>query len=412
MFNYNNEDLDALCTEHQLNILSAYREAGSTTKAATLLNTTPTNVQSALKKIRRKAATRLKSLHDASINESTPEGYHIKGVSTMTTSAEGKPMWVKTNKDQLQQQHEMEIAAKAFADELPKIEPTQAPTQSETDTDLIPWFNIGDAHLGMLAHDKEVGHNFDLKIAERELCFALALMIKRAPETDRCVIQDLGDFSHYENIAAETSHSGHALDFDTRFHKMIKVYARTMRFIVDAALRKYKHADVIINQGNHSRVNDHWMAIMLRHVYENEKRIHVLPNESIFIPYRMGNTFVMTHHSDKCKGVKLAGVMANDFAQDWGETKYHYIDVGHVHHKSIAKEDNGAIIESFNQLAPADKYAHDGGWRSRSMLTTVLRSKTYGETGRFVLTAEEVKDRILRQEPGTEAQKRREVYSV
>lgn len=69
-------------------------------------------------------------------------------------------------------------------------------------------------------------------------------------------------------------------------------------------------------------------------------------------------------------------------------------------------------MESWNQLAPGDKYAHDGGWRSRACLTCVLRSKTYGEKGRITISAEEVKDIIDKAVPGAEALKRRAVYSV
>ena len=411
-FDYHNKDLDQLCTKYQLNILESYRKTASSYVTAEELGVSSASaVRSALKKIRKNANKHLSELHDATVNPVIPEGYHVKGASSAVRNADGLITWIKTDIDKVKQIEQAEIAIKSLCDDLPKINASEY-EQGESDIDLIPWFQIGDAHLGMLAHDKEVGHNFDLKIAERELCAAMIMLISRAPKTDRCVIQDLGDFSHYENYEGITSASGHALDCDTRFHKMITVYARTMRFIVTTALKKYKYVDVIINQGNHSRTNDHWIAIMLRTIYENEPRLHVLENESIFIPYRMGNTFVMSHHSDKCKGVKLAGVMANDFAQDWGETKYHYIDVGHVHHKQIAKEENGAIIESWNQLAPMDKYAHDGGWRSRQFLTVVLRSKTYGEKGRITITGEEVKDRLMRAEPGAECIKRREVYTV
>lgn len=320
-------------------------------------------------------------------------------------------MWVKTEKSALQQDRDMQIAAEVFASELPARE-AKPFNESELDTDLIPWFNIGDAHIGMLAHDKEIGESFDLKIAEAELCEAMGVLIDRAPQTNRCVIQDVGDATHFENYSGTTEASGHALDVDTRFHKMIEVYTRTMEFIVEKALSKYQYVDVIINQGNHSRTNDHWMGVMLRALYRNEPRLHVLPNVSVFIPYRMGNTFVMCHHFDKCKPAQAAGVMANDFAQDWGETKYHYVDGGHVHSNHQRTEVNGCVTESFNQIAAADKYAHDTGWRSRKCLTVVLRSKTYGETGRLMVSAEEVKDRIMALEPGTTAKKRRDVYSV
>jgi hypothetical protein len=182
--------------------------------------------------------------------------------------------------------------------------------------------------------------------------------------------------------------------------------------MIEACLTKFKYVDVIINPGNHSETNDYSSAIWLEMLYEKEPRVNILDNSCLFIPYRMGNTFVMTHHSHTCKPNKLAGVMANDFHQDWGETKYHYIDIGHVHHKNVSKEDNGAIVESFNQLAPADKHAHDHGWRSRSFLTVIRRSKTYGEKGREHLTAEEVQDRLHNLPAGTSVVKRRKVYTV
>lgn len=408
---YNDDGYLQFCSEHQKEHFLACRVTyGNQSAAARNLGVPRDSVRGSIRSIEAKAVKRGYSPKH-NLNRIVPDTLELTGLSDMQVNEHGKPIWYKYSKSQLNAMKAVDIACGSAIERLPSYEPSEF-VLPDADKDLIPWFNIGDAHIGMLAHDAEVGHNFDIKIAKRELMAALAIMISRAPQTDRCVIQDMGDMSHYENYAGETAHSGHALDFDTRFHKMISAYTDVMLFIVDRALNKFNHVDVIINQGNHSRVNDHWMAIMLRHLYKNDKRVHVLRNESIFIPYRMGNTFVLCHHTDKCKPTALAGVMANDFAQDWGESVYHYIDGGHVHHNQVTKEVTGAKFESFNQLAPSDKYAHDGGWRSRSLLTTVLRSKTYGETGRLTLTVEEVKDRILKAEPGTSAAVRREVYSV
>lgn len=403
-------------TDRQREILQAVDATSTRQEAADSLGISVRNVRMTLSRIRKNAERcGFDPKRGREYGFATP-GQPVSGYSTLVRLPEGDPHgrvleWVKTSKEQARQHQEMQIAAETFASELPAREPKQFNSPVE-DTDLIPWFNIGDGHIGMLAHDKEIGESFDLKIAEAELCEAMSVLISRAPQTERCVIQDVGDMSHYENSTATTEASGHALDYDTRFHKMIEVYTRTMEFIVEKALEKYKFVDVIINQGNHSRTNDHWMGVMLRALYRNEPRLTVLPNISVFIPYRMGNTFVMCHHFDKCKPANAAGVMANDFAQDWGETKYHYIDGGHVHSNHQRTEVNGAVSESFNQIAAADKYAHDHGWRSRKCLTVVLRSKTYGETGRLMITAEEVKDRIMMLEPGTTAHKRREVYTV
>lgn len=167
-----------------------------------------------------------------------------------------------------------------------------------------------------------------------------------------------------------------------------------MRFIIDKALEKANFVDVIVNQGNHSRTNDMWMAELLRVAYAHTDRVNVLNNDSVFIGYRMGSTFVMTHHSDKCRPARLASVMATDFATDWGETEYRYIDIGHIHHNMVLKEHPGVSIESFNQLAAKDKWANDGGYRSRQSITVIDRSRTYGEVGRRVLPIRRVRDLI------------------
>jgi hypothetical protein len=57
------------------------------------------------------------------------------------------------------------------------------------------------------------------------------------------------------------------------------------------------------------------------------------------------------------------------------------------------------VFESWNNLAPGDKYAHDGGWRSKQLMSLVLRSRTYGERGRTLMPAELVRDIIREKNP-------------
>ena len=391
-------------------VYAAIQEHGSQAKAAKALGI---NVRTLERRINR--AARQGYMPELDLTRKGPEFMRLGGFSDMRKNSDGLPIWYKFKEDQILQLEMMKGFCKEYLEDTPKIKVGKCKAKAEEGfdhNDIIPWFNIGDGHLGMLAHAAETGENFDLKIGERELCEAMSVAIERAPLSSRCVIQDMGDMTHYETNDGVTMGHGHALDFDSRYPKMIATYARVMRHIIETALDKYENVDLIINQGNHSRSNDQWMAVFMRHVYEGTDRLTVLNNDSVFIPYRMGNTFVMCHHSDKCKPGKLADVMATDFRQDFGEAAYKFVDIGHVHHRSVAKEMGDVTVESFNQLAAKDKYAHDGGWRSRSCLTTVIRSKTYGEVGRLRVTAEEVKDRIDRALPGTNAQKRRKVHTV
>ena len=134
-------------------------------------------------------------------------------------------------------------------------------------------------------------------------------------------------------------------------------------------------------------------------------------NDSVFIPYRMGKTLVTVHHSDKCPQARLLGVMTSDFRKDFGETDFHYIDIGHVHHHFVSKEHLSVITESWNHLAANDKWAHESGYRSRKAISVVYRSKTYGDVGRRVLGIDEIRSRISKV-MNTDADQKREVYCV
>lgn len=395
-------------TPRQREIAEAYNQHGSENRAAKALGVGKSCVNGALLALKKKAA-RMGYAPECNMTRTVPDGYVVKGVSTYYDK-DGKPsaQWVKSAIDPERMAEIMREMVQSFIDGVPRFDVNDGP--KDYSKDVIPWIQIGDAHLGMLAHASEIGENFDLQIAEREMCAAIGILIDEMPNCERAVINDLGDFTHAENFSATTEASGNSLDVDTRFPKMIKVYSRVLRFIVDKTLEKARHVDVIINQGNHSRTNDIWAAELLRVAYGHTGRVHILNNDSVFIAYRMGNTLVMTHHSDKCRPAQLAHVMTNDFRKDYGETEYHYIDVGHVHHGMVMKEHPGIFVESFNHLAALDKWAHDSGYRNRKSITVVLRSKTYGEIGRRVLPIQEIRDRL--QGVKQETPREREVYTV
>lgn len=317
------------------------------------------------------------------------EGFALKGYSEFTKTEHGTPIWLKTVKAE-------QDYWQGVAEAIRTVEPVKdvpLPT-GMPDGDIIPWLQIGDAHIGMLASEEETGANFDISIGEREICAAAAALIDAAPPCRRMVINDLGDATHYETFKGETEASGHALDFDTRYWKMVRAYIRITRFIVEKALAKAETVDYICNQGNHSRSNDIWIAATVDALYGATGRVNVLKNETPFIAYRMGKTLVVIHHGDKAKPERFRDVVVSDFGADWGETEFRYLDGGHVHH-SQRKELAGCLFESWNNLAPRDKYAHDGGWRSKACMSLVLRSRTYGEVGRHVMPIERVRDLIL-----------------
>ena len=382
------EALFEWCTPRQRELLEAINLHGSAKAASVALGINVGAASDAYIAVKKKAA-QAGYAPESGISHPVAQGFQLKGYSHLTKTASGENIWLKT--EAVRERWERAVTDSIANCAMRQINIPPPKVQTLDGADIIPWLNIGDAHIGMLAHKDEVGQNFDLKIAKIEILQAAFDLIDMAPDCERMVVNDLGDGTHYENMAAMTERSGHQVDFDSRFPKMIEAYLDIMEAIIEKALTKAVTVDVIINQGNHSETNDYWAAHYFRRLYGRlgSNRVNVLKNESPFIGYRMGNTFVLVHHGHKCKPEALRQIMSTDYRIDWGEAKFCYIDGGHIHHFS-AKELGGAQWESFNNLAPVDKYAHDGGWRSKQAMTLVLRSRTYGDIGRYKMPIEKV----------------------
>lgn len=375
-------------TEKQKQAIAAIEQAGSISAAARLLGIS----RSALRD--RVLCAAKPSEFREELDDRVADGFELRGYSQLTKTVAGDPIWLKTRRAERDYWQGIRQAIEGVA----PVDVDTLPTPPLPQSDIIPWLQIGDAHIGLLCSEAETGANFDITIAKREICAAAAALIDAAPPCERMVINDLGDGTHYETFKGETMGHGHALDYDTRYWKMIDAYVEICQFICERALAKAQTVDLIYNQGNHSESNDTWIAVTMRALYRNTPRVRVVPNESPFIAYRMGKTLVMVHHGHKAKPEACAKVMAEDYAADWGETAFRYIDGGHVHH-SQRKELPGCVFESWNNLAPRDKYANDGGWRSKQLMSLVLRSRTYGEVGRTLMPVERVRDIILAKHP-------------
>ena len=373
--------------------VEAFAQTGNKQAAADMLGWNVNTLKHRLRLAARKGFA-----PEAGLSHPVAEGFVLKGYSHLTKTASGENIWLKTEAIRERWEQAVFAAIENSATREINIPPPRVNTFDGRD--IIPWLNIGDAHIGMLAHKDEVGQNFDIKIAKAEILQAAFDLIDMAPDCERMVINDLGDGTHYENMKGMTERSGHQLDFDSRFPKMIDAYLDIMESIIEKALHKARTVDVIINQGNHSETNDYWAARHFRRLYSRlgNNRINVLENASPFIGYRMGKTFVLVHHGHKVKPETLRQIMSTDFKIDWGESDFRYIDGGHIHHFS-AKELGGAEWCSFNNLAPMDKHAHDGGWRSKQAMTLVLRSRSYGDIGRYKMPIEKVWNKIRKTHP-------------
>jgi UDP-2,3-diacylglucosamine pyrophosphatase LpxH len=372
--------LKEYATPRQLEIIEAIERTGSQRGAAKELGLARGTIFNLMKAVTKRAAKAGYS-PDHDMTRTVPDGFLVKGVSTMYDK-EGNiaAQWVKSSIDRERQTQILTEAIGAMADALPKVAPRPEPT-GEFDTKLMACYPIGDAHIGMLSWPEETGEDWNLDLAERMHCTAMAHLVESAPASEEATIINLGDWFHADNLEGVTSRSGHNLDMDSRYAKMARVGVKIMRQCIESALSKHKRVRVINAVGNHDDTGSLMLSICLANVYENEPRVTIETSPSAFHYFRHGKCLVGIHHGHSTKAERLPGVMAADRAKDWGESEFRYWWCGHVHHQSM-KDYAGVSVESFRVLAAKDAYAHWGGYRApRDMKCIVLHSE-YGEVAR------------------------------
>ena len=329
--------------------------------------------------------------HD--MTKSVPDGFRLKGTSTLYDE-DGKPklQWVKTTIDQERQAELIREACQAMSEDLPQVQPRKA--NSSYLAHLLAAYPIGDAHIGMRAWGEETqGSDWDLSIAERVQCGAMAALVDMAPACEQALIINCGDWFHADNMEGTTSRSGHILDVDGRYAKMIRVGVKVMRQCIESALMKHARVRVCNVIGNHDDTGAIWLSIALSHIYANEPRVTIDTSPAPFMYHEHGKVLIGMHHGHSCKPDRLPGVMATDQAQAWGRTEFRYWYIGHVHHQSV-KEYSGVTVESFNTLTAKDAYSAWGGYRAQQNMKCIIHHAEFGEVGRHTVNPNMLKGEV------------------
>ena len=380
--------IDYCNTELQKQCARAVEDHGSERAAAKALGVSRDTLRGSLRSPRhrmRKAAEDARQGYspEHDMVHTVPDGYHVKGTSTLYDE-DGKPrlQWVKSSINAERQAEMMREAIEAMADDLPRL-PVVKRTGAVSD-DLMAVYPLGDPHIGVLSWAEETGQDWDLKIAEEKFCAVFDRLVKTAPACKESVIVNLGDYFHADNMEGTTTRSGHALDMDGRFAKMIRIGVKIIRQMIRSALEHHEHVTVINATGNHDDTGSLFLAVCLANIYENEPRVTIDEAPTPFHYVQHGRTMFGVHHGHSCKMANLPGVMAAERSEQWGQTDHRYWLTGHIHHDSM-KEYPGCKVESFRTLAARDAYAAHAGYKSGQDSKCLVLHKLHGEVERHTV---------------------------
>jgi hypothetical protein len=367
-------------TPKQAEAIQAVNDHGSQKKAAIALGVTQRAVWQAIQGAAKKAALSGYA-PDHDMTHPAPPTQVVTGPSTLY-DAEGaiKQQWVKTDLNRERQHEALKQWVESLADDVRGLA-KPIPKPSVNHADLLSVYAIGDPHCGLYAWADEAGEDFDLAKAESLTTAAVARLVACSPPSGEALILELGDLLHADDSKNQTPTSHHALDVDTRYAKVMQVALRTLQNAITLALAKHAKVTVWLIPGNHDPHSSFAIAMCLNAFYEKEKRVSVCMSPSAFKYMQFGKVLIGSHHGNGIKTDQLPGVMACDRASEWGNARYRYWYVGHIHHIS-RKELAGCVVESFRTLAARDAWHAASGYRAGRDMQLIVHHREYGEIER------------------------------
>lgn len=330
----------------------------------------------------------------AGIIEVKPHAHVIKGVSTLVDqSGQVVQQWIKTRVGDAERFQGLLDALASVSEAWTgpnAAAPSVAPTQA-LDSDLLAVYPLGDPHFGMFAWGAETGEAFDLTIAEERTIAAIDQLVLAAPPAEEAIICSVGDTSHGDNQSNQTARSGHSLDVDTRWGKVMRVIIRSLRRATDLSLTKHARARVIIVPGNHDDHSAVMIALCLAQFYERDPRVTVDTSPDPFLWHRFGRCLLGFVHGHMTKINDLPEIMACDRPRDWAETEHRHWYTGHVHHDRH-KDFRGCSVETLRTLAPKDSWHHSKGYRSMQDAKCDIWHRRWGRIQRNVVSISQIKE--------------------
>lgn len=341
------------------------------------------SVKNHLRAVRQRASIRGYS-PDHDMNKPVPDGFVVSGVSTYyNDDGVATGQWVKSKLTEENRLIALNEAIKeAVSDYEGKAKPTKLIKQKAHADDVMVAIPIGDPHIGMYAWAEESGENFDTQIARDDLLNASRKLLEATPNAERALICNLGDFFHADNQSNQTSRSGHSLDVDSRWSRVLKLGCMIMVDMIQLALNKYPKVEVINAIGNHDDHSSVMLSAFLAAYFTKESRVKIHPTVSKFNYLQFGKCLIGVTHGDTVKHADLGELMATDKAEEWGATEHRMWFVGHIHH-SRKTELRGCTVESFRTLAAKDAWHASKGYRSGRDLNALVLHKEFGEVARY-----------------------------
>lgn len=281
------------------------------------------------------------------------------------------------------------VTAEELRDDIIKAMDKHSPTyykikrKKQTNGHLLV-IDPADIHIGKLCSSFETGEEYDAQIAVKRVKEGIKGIINKADgfNIDRILFVGGNDILHVDTPKRMTT-SGTPQDTDGMWYENFMI---AKKLYVDVLEMLISVADVhfVYNPSNHDYMSGFMLSDSIQSWFRKCKNITFDCGIAHRKGFKYGSNLIGTTHGDGAKIPDLPLIMANEFAQEWAETKHRYVYTHHVHHKT-SKDFHGITVESLRSPSGTDSWHHRNGYGVGGVkaIEGFIHSKKHGQVARL-----------------------------
>lgn len=260
----------------------------------------------------------------------------------------------------------------------------------DVDRKYLLELSLADLHIGKLAHEDEVGENYDTKIAVKRYKDSVSKLLNHvnhyASQIEEILLPVGNDLLQIDKLEGTTT-AGTKVDTDSRWQQM---FLKAKEVIIDNInhLMKIAPVKVLLISGNHDSQTIYYLGSVLEAYYRNTDRVTIDNSPTQRKYHNYGVNLIGFTHGNEEKHQDLGLIMATEKPELWAKTKCREIHLGHFHSRRTTKyvdiyEYQGFKIKVLPSLSGQDKWHNSKGYSSMKSAVAFLYDKEDGCIAEF-----------------------------
>ena len=229
-------------------------------------------------------------------------------------------------------------------------------TQESKNLLFIP---LADIHFGLMATLELSGEDYNTRIARKRVRYVVDKILEKieGKQIDRIIFLIGNDGINADNLNGTTA-NGTPQDNQLNWFETIRQFTDLMVETIDKLI-KVAPVLAFFVPSNHDLHSMFGICETLKAYYRNCPSVTICNEATQRKYFRFGKNMIGFSHDEKEKNV--AKIMAAEQPKIWGETKFKYFMISHLHHE-IVKDDYGVDIRRLPTISGRSYWTNKCGF--------------------------------------------------